>query len=184
MYFINDIIDKFGTLKMKTYPFSSIFFHKIFLPYFKKVKVVKPLNYIPYLKYEAISLLEKEYGWRQYNIKHGESIFTKFFESYWLPERFGFDTRKVYLSSLILTDQMTREEALEIISKPAYDSNKIEEEFSYIATKLGIANNELQGYFEMPKKYYSDYKNLNKIFIMGAKFVNLFGIENVKRRKK
>ena len=184
MYFINDIIDKFGTLKMKTYPFSSIFFHKIFLPYFKKVKVVKPLNYIPYLKQEAISLLEKEYGWRQYNIKHGESIFTKFFESYWLPERFGFDTRKVYLSSLILTDQMTREEALEIISKPAYDSNKIEEEFSYIATKLGITNKELQGYFEMPKKYYSDYKNLNKIFIMGAKFVNLFGIENVKRRKK
>jgi N-acetyl sugar amidotransferase len=184
MYFINHIINKFGTVKMRTYPFSSIFYHKIFLPYFKKIKVIKPLNCIPYFKNEAISLLEKEYGWRPYSLKHGESIFTKFFESYWLPERFGFDTRKIYLSSLILTGQMTREEALEIISKPAYDPIKIDEEFNYIATKLGITNLELRSYFEMPKKYYSDYKNIKSIFKLGSKVVNLFGIENVKRRKK
>lgn len=184
MYFIKDIINQFGTLEMRTYPFSSIFFHKIFLPYIKKVKVVKPLNFIPYFKNEAISLLVKEYDWKPYDLKHGESIFTKFFESYWLPERFGFDTRKIYLSSLILTGQMTREEALEVISKPAYDQSKIDEEFNYIATKLGITSAELMHYFKMPKKYYTDYKNLNSIFKMGAKVVNLFGIENVKRRKK
>lgn len=184
MVFIKDILKKFGSVKMRTYPFSSIFFHKIYLPYFKGVKVVKPLNFIPYFKNEAISLLEKEYGWKPYTLKHGESIFTKFFESYWLPERFGFDTRKIYLSSLILTGQMTREEALEILSTPAYDKSKIDEEFNYIATKLGISNSELKKYFNMPKKNFKDYKNLNSIFKAGAKLVNLFGIENVKRRKK
>ena len=129
-------------------------------------------------------MLEQEYDWKPYDLKHGESIFTKFFESYWLPERFGFDTRKIYLSSLILTGQMTREEALEIISKPAYDQSKIDEEFNYIATKLGITSAELRRYFKMPKKYYTDYKNLKSIFKIGAKVVNFFGIENVKRRKK
>lgn len=184
MYFINDIIKKFGTLKMQTYPFSSIFFHKIYLPYIKGIKVIKPLNFIPYFKNEAISLLEKEYGWKPYSQKHGESIFTKFFEGFWLPERFGFDTRKIYLSSLILTGQITREDALEIVSKPGYDQSKIDEEFNYIATKLGISNSELKNYFHMPKKNYNFYKNLNFIFKLGANFVNLFGIENVKRRKK
>lgn len=184
MVFIKDILRKFGSVRMRSYPFSSIFFHKIYLPYFKGVKVVKPLNFIPYFKDEAISLLKKEYGWKPYDLKHGESIFTKFFESYWLPERFGFDTRKIYLSSLILTGQMTREEALEIVSKPAYDKSKIDEDFNYIATKLGISNSELQKYFHMPKKTFKDYKNLHSIFKAGAYLVNLFGIENVKRRKK
>jgi len=184
MVFINDILRKFGTVKMKSYQFSSIFFHKIYLPYFNGVKVVKPLNFIPYFKNKAISLLEKEYEWKPYTLKHGESIFTKFFEGYWLPERFGFDTRKIYLSSLILTNQMTREEALEIVSQPAYDQSKIDQEFNYIATKLGISNSELKNYFHMPKKNYKDYKNLYSIFKVGAKFVNLFGIENAKRRKK
>jgi hypothetical protein len=184
MVFINDILRKFGTVKMRTYPFSSIFFHKIYLPYFKGVKVVKLLNFIPYFKNEAISLLEKEYGWKPYTLKHGESIFTKFFESYWLPERFGFDTRKIYLSSLILTGQMTREEALEIVSKPAYEQSKIDEEFNYIATKLGISNSELKKYYHMPKMNYKDFKNLNSIFKVGANFINLLGIENIKRRKK
>jgi N-acetyl sugar amidotransferase len=184
MVFIKDILRKFGSVKMGTYPFSSIFFHKIYLPYIKKVKVVKPLNLIPYLKHEAISLLEELYGWKPYDLKHGESVFTKFFESYWLPERFGFDTRKIYLSSLILTGQISREEALEIIKKPAFDKNKIEEEFNYIATKLGISSVELKSYFDMPRKFYFDYKNLNKIFKIGANVVNFLGIENLKRRKK
>ncbi len=184
MVFIKDIIRKFGSVKMSTYPFSSIFYHKIYLPYIKKVKVVKPLNLIPYLKHDAICLLEDLYGWKPYDLKHGESVFTKFFESYWLPERFGFDTRKIYLSSLILTGQISRDEALEIIKKPAFDKDKIEEEFNYVATKLGISSAELKSYFDMPRKFYFDYKNLNKIFKIGANVVNFLGIENLKRRKK
>ena len=118
---VNDIIKRFCTIKLETYPFSPILRHKFYLRYIKGVKVVKPLNYMPYIKAEASKLLQSTYGWKPYPQKHFESRFTKFYEGYWLPERFGFDTRKTQFSSLILTKQMTREEALERLKKPAYD---------------------------------------------------------------
>ena len=118
---IKDIKNQFGTVEMKTYPFSSILRHKIYLRYIRGVKVVKPLNYRPYIKSEAMKILVKEYGWKPYAQKHFESRFTKFYEGYWLPERFGFDTRRVQFSSLIITNQMTREEALAKLKIPAYD---------------------------------------------------------------
>lgn len=180
----NDIRSKFGTIKMETYPFNSILRHKIYLKYFKGINVIKPLNYMPYIKEDALSLLEKEYGWKPYPQKHFESRFTKFYEGYWLPERFGYDTRKVQFSSLILTEQMSREEALEKLHKPAYDPLTIEVEFNYIATKLGIASEELRKYFNMPKKYYWDYKNQQHIFRIGARVLNFLGVEKVKKRKK
>lgn len=184
MVHIKDVISKFGTIKMETYPFSPIFRHKVYLRYFKGVKVIKPLNYIPYIKNNAINLLEKEYGWKNYSQKHFESRFTKFFEGYWLPERFGFDTRKVQFSSLILTGQMTRDEALEKLRNPAYDPATIKDEFDYIATKLGISPDELRHYFTMPKKYYWDYKNHQHIFRLGARLLHLTGAEKVKKRDK
>jgi len=180
----NDIIGKFGTVKMETYPFSSIFRHKIYLKYLKGVKVIKPLNFMPFIKEEALAMLEKEYDWKPYPQKHFESRFTKFYEGYWLPERFGYDTRKVQYSSLILTGQMTREQAIERLKKPAYDPATIDDEFNYIATKLGITPDELKHYFTMPKKYYWDYKNQQNIFRIGAKVLHLLGIEKVKKRKK
>ena len=180
----NDIIGKFGTVKMETYPFSSIFRHKIYLKYLKGVKVIKPLNFMPFIKEEALAMLEKEYDWKPYPQKHFESRFTKFYEGYWLPERFGYDTRKVQYSSLILTGQMTREQAIERLKKPAYDPATIDDEFNYIATKLGITPDELRHYFTMPKKYYWDYKNQQNIFRIGAKVLHLLGIEKVKKRKK
>ena len=180
----DDIRRKFGTIKMETYPFSSIFRHKIYLKYIKGVNVVKPLNYMPFVKEDALSLLEKEYGWKPYPQKHFESRFTKFYEGYWLPERFGYDTRKVQYSSLILTGQMKREDALEKLKKPAYNPASIADEFNYIATKLGITPEELRHYFTMPKKYYWDYKNQQNLFRIGAKVLNLIGVEKVKKRKK
>ena len=180
----NDIRSKFGTIKMESYPFSSILRHKIYLKYFKGINVIKPLNFVPFIKEDAISLLENEYGWKPYPQKHFESRFTKFYEGYWLPERFGYDTRKVQYSSLILTGQMTRGEAIEKLNKPAYDLTIIDDEFNYIATKLGISPNELRQYFDMPKKYYWDYKNQQNLFRFGARILHLIGIEKVKRRKK
>jgi len=181
---INDIRQRFGSIKMESYPFSSIFRHKIYLKYLKGVHVVKPLNYMPFVKQDALSLLEKEYGWKPYPQKHFESRFTRFFESYWLPERFGFDPRRVQFSSLILTGQMTREEALEKMKSPAYNPDTIDEDFNFVATKLGISREELQSYFTMPKKYYWDYKNQQNIFRYGAKIMNLMGAEKVKKRDK
>ncbi|HPN85170.1 MAG TPA: N-acetyl sugar amidotransferase [Victivallales bacterium] len=182
MLHIRDIIRRFGTVEMKTYPFSSIFRHKIYLRYVRGVKVVKMLNYRPYIKTEAIKLLQQEYGWKAYPQKHFESRFTKFYEGYWLPLKFGYDTRKVQYSSLILTGQMTREEALEKLKTPAYDPETIAEEFNYIATKLNITEQELRSYLEAPNKTYKDYRNMGKVFVAGAKILKAMGAERSIKR--
>lgn len=182
MTHLKDIMRRFSTVKMRTYPFSSVFKHKIYLRYIKKIQVVRPLDLIPYHKAEALALLEYEYGWTPYPQKHFESQFTRFFEGYWLPERFGFDTRRVQFSSLILTGQMSRDEALEAMKSPAYNPDTIEEEFNAIAEKLGITADELRGYFNMPKRFYWDYKNQEFIFNLGAKVLKLLGIEKSVKR--
>lgn len=179
---IDDIRKKFGTIKMESYPFSSVLRHKFFLRYIKGVKVIKSLNYMPYIKSDALKLLENEYGWKPYPQKHFESRFTKFYEGYWLPERFGFDTRRVQFSSLILTGQMKREEALEHLKKTAYNPETIDDEFNFIATKLGITSLELREYFKMPKKFYWDYKNQEKLFNIGAKILKFIGVEKSIKR--
>jgi len=182
MIHIRDIIRRYSTVPMKTYPFSSIFRHKIYLRYFRRIKVVKPLNYRPYIKSDAAQLLEREYGWKPYPQKHFESRFTKFYESYWLPERFGFDPRRVQFSSLILTGQMTRDEALKCLEKPAYDPATIAHDFEYVATKLRISTDELNHYFTMPKKFYWDYKNQEMLFDAGARVLRSIGLETSIKR--
>lgn len=158
--YLHAIHKRFVDFEMPTYPMTSLFYRKFWLKYIKGVRFVQPLTSFPYNKEEAKAFLQKEYGWMPYPQKHFESRFTKFFEGYWLPERFGYDPRRVQFSSLILAGQMTREEALEELKKKPYDPATIKDEFRYIATKLGITVEELQGYFDMPKKYYWDYPNM------------------------
>ena len=179
---LKDIRNKFGARDLPTYPISSVLRHKFYLRYIRGIQVVKVLNYRPYIKEQALATLEKEYGWKPYPQKHFESRFTKFFEGYWLPERFGFDTRRVQYSSLILTKQMSREEALKKLEKPAYDPATSEDEVKYISTKPQIPNEELKGYFTMPKKFYWDYKNQENIFKIGAKVLKFLGIEKSIKR--
>lgn len=179
---IRDIHSRFGTRELKTYPFSSILFHKFYLRYIRGVRVVKPLNYLPYTKQIATETLQSLYGWKAYPQKHFESRFTRFFEGYWLPTRFGYDTRRVQYSSLILTDQMTREEALSRLEKPAYDPETIDEEFEYIATKLGVAAEELRHYHKMPLKTYKDYANQQWLFDFGARTLKAIGVERAIKR--
>ncbi len=182
MWLINDIRRQFCTRPLANYPFSSVLFHKIVLRYLHGVKVIRPLNYLPYTKENAASTLERKYGWRSYPQKHFESRFTKFFEGYWLPTRFGFDTRKVQYSSLILTGQMTREVALQKLSLPTYDQTTIEDEFGYIAKKLGISIEELRNYHSMPIKSFKDYRNQEMVFNIGANILNKLGIERSIKR--
>jgi len=179
---IKDIHQRFGTIPLKNYPLSPILKHQFYLRYIKGIKVVKPLNYIPYTKKDAAKLLSETYGWREYGQKHFESRFTKFYEGYWLPVRFGYDTRKVQYSSLILTGQMTREEAMERLKVSPYDHETIANEFKYIATKLNITEEELSSYMNAPKKTYKDYKNQESMFILGARILQAIGRERSIKR--
>ena len=179
---INDIRRRFGTVPMKTYPFSSVLRHKFYLRYIRGIEVVKPLDWMDYTKQLARKTLSEAYGWKPYPQKHFESRFTRFFEGYWLPERFGYDTRRVQFSSLILTGQMSRDEALVELQRPAYDPETIEHEFDYIARKLGITSDALRGYFTMPKKSYADYDNQLWIFNLGGKVLQAIGAEKAVKR--
>lgn len=179
---LRDIHRRFGTVELRTYPFSAILFHKFYLRYIRGVQVIKPLNLLPYTKEHASKVLSERYGWRPYPQKHFESRFTRFYEGYWLPTRFGYDTRRVQYSSLIQTGQMTREDALERLSKPAYDPATIDEDFEYIATKLGITVSELRGYHQMPLKTYRDYRNQEWLFDLGAKALKFLGVERAVKR--
>lgn len=176
MRFIKDILHQFCNNDMDTFPFGSIFKRKIWLKYFRNVNIIKLLNYFPYNVNEAKSVLHDEYGWKPYPQKHFESRFTKFFEGYWLYERFNYDVRRVQYSSLILSGQMSREEAIEKLSHKPYDEETIAEEFKYISTKLGVTVEDLQSFFNLPKKYYWDYKNGMSVIDTCRKAARFLGI--------
>jgi tRNA(Ile)-lysidine synthase TilS/MesJ len=174
---LRDIHAKHGAHPLHNFPTTSILRHKIWLPYVKGIRVVRPLNLVPYDKAAAVKLLVEKFGWQPYPQKHFESRFTRFYEGYWLPKRFGFDTRKVQFSSLIVTGQMTREEALELLKSPALDDATVRQEFEYVANKLGISIGELQGYMDAPKKTYQDYKSQQTFYLLGAKVMKALGLE-------
>jgi N-acetyl sugar amidotransferase len=174
---IRDIHGQFGTRPLRNFPLSGVLRHKLYLRYVKGIQVVKPLDYVPYIKEEAMNFLVERFGWERYPQKHFESRFTKFFEGYWLPTKFGFDTRRVQFSSLIVTKQMTREAALARLALPSFDKDTIGQDFDYVATKLGITPKELRGYHEAPNKSYRDYKSQLPLFLMGAKVMDMLGLE-------
>jgi N-acetyl sugar amidotransferase len=179
---LKDIHRRFGKRPLVNFPTTSILRHKILLPYVKGIRVVRPLNLVPYNKAEAMKLLVEKFGWQPYPQKHFESRFTRFYEGYWLPRRFGYDTRRVQFSSLIVTGQMTRDEALEKLQTPALDDATVRQEFEYVANKLGITTAELQGYFDMPKKTFRDYRSQEAIYAVGARAMRLLGIERGGKR--
>jgi N-acetyl sugar amidotransferase len=174
---IKDIHKKFGHVPLKTFPMCGMLKNRIYYRYIRGMKVIKPLDYIPYHKEEAIKLLENEYGWQQYKNKHYENVFTRFYEGYYLPKKFGYDKRRCYLSSLILTEQMTRSEALEELERPSYDPKQAEEDKEFIAKKLGITVKEMDDLIAGENKTYRDYKNSEKMLNMFIHLAQTLGIE-------
>lgn len=174
---LKDIHARFGTRPLLNFPTTSIFLHKIWLPYIKGIKVVRPLNYVEYDKVAAVRLLVEKFDWQPYPQKHFESRFTRFYEGYWLPNKFGFDTRKVQFSSLIVTGQMTREEAIHLLKTPALDEATVRQEFEYVANKLDIKTDELQSYMDAPNKTYKDYKSQESFYMLGARVMKALGLE-------
>ncbi len=174
---LNDIHRQFGTRPLKTFPLTNIFTYKLYYRFIKGVKVVKPLNHVPYIKEDAINLLVDRYGWQRYAHKHYESRFTRFYEGFWLPTKFGYDKRRAHFSSLILTKQMTREQALEAIAISAYTPEDVTRDFDYIATKLGITVDELQSYLDGQNKSYKDYANAMGLIDFGTRVMRGLGLQ-------
>ena len=174
---LRDIHRRFGTRPLVNFPLTSILRHKVYLRYLKRIRVVTPLNHMRYIKADAMRLLTEKFGWQPYPQKHFESRFTKFYEGYWLPKKFGFDTRKVQYSSLIVTGQMTRDEALAKLSQPSYDERMAAQDFEYVANKLGITVEELESYMNGPNKSYRDYRSQQNIYAVGARMLKVLGQE-------
>jgi N-acetyl sugar amidotransferase len=179
---VRDIHRKHGTRPLKTFPLTSILKHKIWLRYVRGIKVIRPLNYVPYVKADAMRLLEETFGWQPYPQKHFESRFTKFYEGYWLPKKFGYDVRRVQFSSLIVTNQMTRDEALAKLQHAPFDEPMVQREKEYVANKLRITVDELNSYLTGTNRSFRDYKSQQDIYRIGARVMSLIGAERGGKR--
>lgn len=175
-----DIHSRFGTGDFNRFPLVDILRYKFWYQKIRGMKVLAPLNHVPYIKADAESYLEARFGWKRFQHKHHESRFTRFYEDYWLPQKFGFAKRRAHFSSLILTGQMSREAAIDRLSRPEMDEHFLSQEFNYVASKLGMGNDELQRIFEAPNKTYHAYKNKRWLISLGARLMTMFGGE--KRR--
>ena len=174
---INDIHSKFGRIPLETFPIVDIMVYKLYYKYVLGMEVIKPLNFVPYIKKDAEAKLEELFGWEKFQHKHHESRFTRFYEDYWMPRKFGYEKRRAHFSSLIMTGQMTRDEALQRISEPEMDSHFLEREFEYVANKLDLTVEELQKIFEGENKTYKDYKNKRFLIGIGANVMQRLGLE-------
>lgn len=172
-----DIWAKCGDDKPNDFPLVDILVYKVWYQKILGVKMHHPLNLVPYTKKGAEDELEQRFGWQRFQHKHHESRFTRFYEDYWLPRRFGFDKRRAHFSSLIMTGQMTRDQALERIAKPEMDEHFLNQEFEYVAHKLDLTVEELKTIFDSPKKTFRDYRNKRNLIGFGANVMRKLGLE-------
>lgn len=179
--FLKDVIKKYCRIPIKHYTFTNGFKHKFWIPYIKGVKTLKPLNLVPFTKAEMIETLSKEYGYEPYSQKHFEDLITKFLEGWWVPKRFGHDIRRAQLSSLVITGQMTRDEALKILEEPPVSEEEGKEMFKEVAERLEITEEELWRLFELPECT-EHFKSQEKIYNLGIRLYEVLGIEKRIRR--
>lgn len=175
---VRDIHKKFGERELKTFPLVDIITYKIFYQRILGMQIVKPLNLVPYVKKDAEAELAERFGWQPFQHKHHESRFTRFYEDYWMPRKFGYEKRRAHFSSLILTGQMTREAAVDRISRPELNEHFLEQEFEYVAGKLDMGIDELRDLFEGENKTYRDYQNKRWAIGIGATVMRALGMEN------
>lgn len=177
--YIRNIHEQFGSTTLKTFP------HQGFFTYYRRLLTlhrVDILNYLDYNKQEAMSLLEKELRWRYYGGKHHESIYTRFYQGYILPIKFGFDKRRSHLSSQICSGELTRDEALVELQTPAYAPSLQEEDREYVSKKLGISSADFDALMDLPRKSYWDYPSYGRT-LEGPVFKSMYdGLRNLYRK--
>ena len=152
--YIREVHKRFGSRPLKTFPHYGFFTYYLRMLTQQRIEI---LNYVGYKKQEALRVLQEELGWRYYGGKHYESIYTRFYQGYILPEKFGFDKRRSHLSSLICSGEMDREQALEELKVPTYSPSMQEEDREYVTKKLGFTDQEFSTIMKAPKKSYWDY---------------------------
>lgn len=154
--YIKGIQKRFGKKKLRDFPYLSPS-KVVYYQFIKKIRKVSILDYVDYNKAEAVEVLGKSFGWRNYITKHGESVYTHFIQSYILPMKFGYDKRRMHFSSLICAGQMTRTKALKKLKEPLFTEKELREMKEYVADKFGISIEELEKLLKLPNKHYSDY---------------------------
>jgi hypothetical protein len=159
--YIKGIHKRFGTQDLNTFPTFG-YKDEIYYKFVKGIKIVYILNYVFYTPKESKKIFEQELGCRDYKVKHGESFYTRFVQSYILPIKFNIDYRKLTLSMNICRGEITREEALKELTKLPYDPETIEKDKKYVAKKLGITIEEFEEILKLPPKTYKDYHNDEK----------------------
>ncbi|MBS1659710.1 MAG: N-acetyl sugar amidotransferase [Bacteroidetes bacterium] len=155
---LKDIHNQFGKVKLKTYP-SFDFKKYVYYSAVLRLTPISILNYVPYNKKQIKEVITRELGWRDYGGKHYESIFTKFYQAYILPEKFGIDKRKAHLSTLICSGQMTREEAMAELAKPIYDPQELKTDKEYVMKKLGLTPAEFEQIMQQPVRSHHEFKS-------------------------
>jgi hypothetical protein len=158
---------------------SSIFTYKVYYRLFKGIRVVKPLDYVPYIKDAAVQELVDKFGWQRYAHKHYESRCTRFIEGYWMPEKFGADNRRAHFSSVVLTKQMSRDEALRKIAQKAYDPATIDHDIQYVSDKLDITVGQFKEIMAGQNRSWSDYKNSKWLVDLGNNALRIAGVQKV-----
>lgn len=156
--FLNAIQNQFGNKQLKSFPTFG-YRKEIYYKFFKGIRFFYMLNYTPFSKKKAMEILEKELGWKYYGGKHYESIYTRFVQSYILPEKFNIDYRRSTSSTQICAGEITRAQALDELTSKSYNDKQTEEDKEYFCKKLGISVEEFNEMMSAPKKSYKDYPN-------------------------
>lgn len=159
--YFNHIHRTFGRRRLKTFPTFG-YVREAYYKLLKGMRIVYPLNFIPFVKDEAVAMLERDFDWRPYGGKHHESGYTKFIQSYYLYEKFGIDYRRAGLSVQICNGEIDRDSAIEELRSLPYDPERIEGDKTYIAKKLGVSRDEFETILNLPPKWYWDYPNDQK----------------------
>ena len=169
---------KFGAQKLKTYPVMGMFKRHVWFPMVRGIKTVRPLNYMSYVYKDAKQDIIESVGWRDYGGKHHESVFTRYFQGHYLPSKFGYDKRLAHYSSLILSDQMSRDEALELMESTNYPEALRRQDHDYIAEKLGLSSDELDAICALPPVHFNAYANSNTFWALVARLSQLVKVRS------
>jgi N-acetyl sugar amidotransferase len=148
---------RFGHVPLDSYPIMPLSEYLWMTRVRGQVLVHRPLNYLNYNREDAKAELQRNYGWRDYGGKHGESRFTKFYQEIYLPRKFGFDKRRLHLSSLIVSGQMLRDQALLELAKPIITLDQARHDIKFVAKKLGLTVGALESLIDAPPVSHSTY---------------------------